>query len=127
MNFTEIFALLAQDAATSTTRPPSGFGGSTMIMMLLMIVMFYFVLIRPQRKQQKEQQKMRDALTIGDEVITIGGIHGIVANKTDKTVTVKVSDASKIKFDRSSIASVTRSKGSTETTEATEVEAEVVK
>lgn len=97
--------------------------GGFLIPMLLMLVMMYFVMIRPQQKKQKEQTKLIDNLKIGDEVITAGGIHGIVSNKSDRTVTVKVQDGVKIKFEKSSVTQVFgKDKGGA----ATEVEAEVV-
>ena len=67
-------------SSTGTTN-----GGSPMSMILLMVGMFaimYFVMIRPQKKRQKEEQEMRNAVDVGDEVTTIGGICG-------KVVTVK--------------------------------------
>jgi preprotein translocase subunit YajC len=99
--------LLAQDAAP-TVAPvgqPGGMGGM-LVPMILMMVIFYFVLIRPQRKQQKELEAKRNSLQIGDDVVTIGGIHGRVTNKADRTVTVKVADNTKIKFEKSAISQV---------------------
>ena len=95
-----------------------------MIPMILMLVMMYFVMIRPQQKKQKEQASMIDNLKIGDEIITAGGVHGIVSNKSDRTVTVKVQDGVKIKFEKASVTQVFKSKDKGE--KATEVEAEVV-
>jgi len=90
--------------------------------MMLMMVIMYFVMIRPQQKKQKEQQNMISSLKIGDEIVTSGGIHGVVANKTDRTVTVKVQDGVKIKFEKASVTQVFKSKGG----ESKEVEAEVI-
>jgi preprotein translocase subunit YajC len=101
----------------------SPFGG-IMIPMLLMLVMMYFIMIRPQQKKQKEQKNLIDGLKIGDEIITAGGIHGIVANKSDRTVTVKVQDGVKIKFEKASVTQVFKSKDTGE--DSTEVEAEVI-
>lgn len=74
-----------------------------MIMMGLMMVMMYFILIRPQRKKQKDQETLQKALSAGDEVITIGGAHGVVVTVHEKTVTVRVAEG-KIEFDRSAIS-----------------------
>ena len=52
----------------------------TIIMIVIMFAVFYFFAIRPQKKQEKETQQMRDALSIGDEIVTIGGIVGIITN-----------------------------------------------
>ncbi|MCM1363618.1 MAG: preprotein translocase subunit YajC [Ruminococcus sp.] len=43
-----------------------------------MFAIMYFVMIRPQKKRQKEEQAMRDAVDVGDEITTIGGICGRV-------------------------------------------------
>jgi preprotein translocase subunit YajC len=74
-----------------------------MPMMILMMIVFYFILIRPQRKKQKETEELQKALNTGDEVITIGGAHGVVTTVRESTVTVRVAEG-KIEFDRSAIA-----------------------
>ena len=79
----------------------------SMLPILLIFVIFYFFIIRPQNKKQKETDKMIAALKKGDKVVTIGGIHGTVAQTKEKTVIVKVDDNAKIEFSRSAIASVT--------------------
>jgi len=48
---------------------------------VLLIVVFYFVLIRPQRKRDKETQRMRNSLQVGDEIITVGGVVGLVVDR----------------------------------------------
>lgn len=101
-------SILAQDV--EAPRPPDGpapGGFGTMLpMMILMMVIFYFVLIRPQRRQQKELERKRESLRLGDDVITIGGIHGRVTAKSSRTVTVKVSDNTRIKFEKTAITQV---------------------
>ena len=91
--------------------------------MILILVMFYFILIRPQRKQQKAQDEMRKSLRVGDKVVSIGGIHGLVSGMTDRTVSVKVADGLSMKFDRTAIASV-ESKGRGQDDEPAEEEEE---
>ncbi|MDF2375760.1 MAG: preprotein translocase subunit YajC [Verrucomicrobiales bacterium] len=98
---------------------PAGGGLGMFIPMILIMVMFYFILIRPQRKQQKAQEEMRKNVRVGDKVVSIGGIHGMVSGMTDKTISVKVSDGLSLKFDRSAIASV-ESKGGKAEPEAKE-------
>ena len=52
-------------------------GGSGMSMILMMVALFaimYFFMIRPQNKKQKEIEKFRSALSVGQDVVTIGGI-----------------------------------------------------
>ncbi|MCQ2582882.1 MAG: preprotein translocase subunit YajC [Treponema sp.] len=92
---------------------PENVGGLGMLgsfaPLLIIIVIFYFFLIRPQSKKQKETEKMLKALKKGDNVVTIGGIHGVISSVKEKTVIVKVDDNCKIEFNRSAIASVEKS------------------
>ena len=79
-------------------------GGAGQIVMLLMIVVvFYFFMIRPQQKKQKDLKKFRDGLQVGDKVVTIGGIHGIVVSAKDSTVVLNC-EGTKIRFAKSAIA-----------------------
>lgn len=57
------------------------------IMIVLMIAIFYFMMIRPESKRKKEAEQMRNSLSVGDRITTIGGITGTVVNiKEDKFV-----------------------------------------
>ena len=56
---------------------------SSFVPLILMFVVFWFILIRPQRKKEKELKKMLAALKVGDEVATIGGIHGKISRIKD--------------------------------------------
>lgn len=84
--------------------------GSMMTLVITMVLtlgLMYFMIYRPQKKQQKKDTEMRNALDIGDEVTTIGGIIGrVVAIKEDTFVLETGSDRMKIRFRRSAIASV---------------------
>lgn len=79
---------------------------ATFLLPVLMIVVFYFILIRPQQKMKREHLNMISALKKGDHVTTIGGLHGSVVDLTDDTVSLKVNDATRLVFDKSSIRSV---------------------
>ena len=81
---------------------------SQLITIVLIIGVFYFLLIRPQKKAQEEHKKMLSSLKKNDEVITVGGIHGTIANVKDHSVTLKVDDNVKIEVQKASIASVRR-------------------
>ena len=85
-------------ADTTTT------SGGSWIMIVYLVIIFavmYFILIRPQRKKQKEEKKMRENLQVGDEIVTIGGIHGrVVSLKEDTMVIESLSDHSKLTFGR---------------------------
>lgn len=76
-----------------------------MIVMLVgLFAIVYFFMIRPQNKKQKEIQKFRNALEVGQDVISIGGIHGTIKRIEDNDIiTLSVSTGVEIKFDRSAI------------------------
>lgn len=71
----------------------------TFIPLVLIIVVFYFLLIRPQRKKDKEDAAMRNNIQVGDEIVTAGGIIGIVFSVKDDTLVVETGgDRSKIRI-----------------------------
>ena len=72
---------------------------------VVVIIVFYFMLIRPQQKKDKEDRAMRENLEIGDEVVTAGGIIGLVVSiKEDNVVIETGSDRSKIRVAKWAIA-----------------------
>lgn len=87
------------------TTSGSGSMWSSIIMMALIIVVFWFFIIRPQRKKDKETAKMRSELQVGDEIVTIGGIIGIIVSmKEDSLVIETGSDRSKVRLARWAIS-----------------------
>lgn len=68
---------------------------------VLMFVVFYFLLIRPQKKREKQVQEMRQAIEVGDEIVTIGGIVGRVVSIKEDTLVVETSaERSKLRLAR---------------------------
>lgn len=70
----------------------------TLMPLVLLIFIMYFLLIRPQKKREKAVTAMRNAIKVGDEVITIGGICGKIVKTKDETLTIQVG-ADKTKFE----------------------------
>lgn len=80
---------------------------SPLLLIAVFVAFFYFLAIRPQRKRQLEMQKMRDALRPGDQIITLGGLHGAVTEIEDGgTVLIEVSEETEIRIEASAIARV---------------------
>ena len=102
MNFTPV--ILAEAAASGST-------SSAMLSMLITFVplfaVFYFLIVRPQKKREKEEKEMRESISIGDEIVTIGGIIGLVVRQTDDTLVIETGgDRSKIRIMKWAIAKV---------------------
>ncbi len=76
---------------------------SGIVMMVVIVAIFYFFMIRPQQKKQKEIQKSRDALKVGDKVITAGGIYGKIKEIGDTYMMVEISNGVNIRVDKTSI------------------------
>ena len=70
---------------------------------------FYFLLIRPQRQKQKQHAALVSAVKTGDKVVLNSGLHGIVANVKETTLIIKVADNVKLEFEKSAVATVTKS------------------
>ena len=91
----------------------AGTGGSgnliTLLMIPLLLVVMYFVMIRPQKKQEKEAAAMRNSLSVGDEITTIGGIIGRVVNvKEDTFVLETTKERTRIRFERTAVKRIDR-------------------
>ena len=79
---------------------------------ILIFFIFYFLLIRPQQKRQREQEEMIAAIEKGDEVVTVGGLHGKVVGTTDDTLTIEIAalkgERVRVKVSRSKVESKTK-------------------
>ena len=75
----------------------------TLAPIILMFVIFYFLLIRPQQKRQKQVRQMQTDLQKGDQIVTIGGLHGTVHAIDENTVVIASQEGTKLTFDRSAI------------------------
>ena len=75
------------------------------LMLGLIVVVFYFFMIRPQLRRSKQQRKFREGLSKGDQVVTIGGIHGKVAEIKDTTLIIEVEGGNRLKVEKSAITS----------------------
>ena len=92
ISFLEVFYMslfLTADAAATSTAG----GGVSMIMMLIaMFAIFYFLMIRPENKKKKKTEEMRESLSLGDGITTIGGMTGKIVQITEDTVTFETGE-----------------------------------
>ena len=93
--------------ATAADGTAAGGGGSMIIMLVVLIAVFYFFMIRPENKKKKQMQQMRDSLSVGDTITTIGGIIGkIVSVKEDSIVFETSEDRVRMQVTKWAISSV---------------------
>jgi len=72
------------------------------------LLIMYFLLIAPQRRKEKRRREMLKSIEKKDRVITIGGIHGVVKNISEKDVTILVDEKREttLKVNRSAIYAI---------------------
>ncbi|MDD6279463.1 MAG: preprotein translocase subunit YajC [Ruminococcus sp.] len=73
----------------SNTAATGGSGWGMLISLAIIFVLMYFLMIRPQKKKEKETKAMQDNIEIGDEIVTIGGIVGMVLRKGEDNVVIE--------------------------------------
>ena len=61
----------------------------SIVLLILMFALLYFFMIRPENKRKKEAQNMRDSLTVGDVITTIGGITGTICTVKENTIVIE--------------------------------------
>ena len=77
---------------------------TTILMFGSIILVFYFFMLRPQMKKQKDQRKFKDEVKKGDKVVTLGGIHGKIAEIRDSVFILDIENGGKIKVEKSAIS-----------------------
>lgn len=93
----------ADTAGDGGGQASSGGGSGFWVMLALLFVFMWLFVIRPESRRRKQQQEFQSSLKKGDEVVTAGGLHGSIAALDETTVTLKVSDAVRLKFDRHAV------------------------
>jgi len=73
---------------------------------LAFALVFYFTLVKPQKKKTKELTTMRDSISVGDEIVTIGGIIGKVKLISNDDITIEIAENTDIVIKKWAIGSV---------------------
>jgi len=77
-----------------------------LIIMVLMLGVMYVLMIRPQRQRQAQQQSMIDGASVGDDVLTTGGIYGTISTAEGDDIVVEIADGVTVHMTRRGIAAV---------------------
>lgn len=96
--------MLISNLLLQVTSDTSGSGMQSLLMILLIFVVFYFFMIRPQTKKAKTERVFREGIKKGDKIVTIGGMHGKIADIEERTILVEVDGNVKLRFEKSSIS-----------------------
>ena len=74
---------------------------TSLVFFAVIILIFWLFFIRPQSKRQKKLQQERDALAVGDAVITAGGVHGEIRKVNEQTFEVEIARDVRIEIAKS--------------------------
>ena len=98
-------------------------GSLPMLVMFVVILGMWFFMSRSQKKQQQERQNLLDSMKAGDEVVTIGGLHGVVSeiDETNRTVVLDC-EGIFLEYDRAAIKTVKPGTGAMTSTPIAPVE-----
>lgn len=104
MNLLDLLIASAFAQSAPAQGAPSMF--STLLFPILLIAIMYFLMIRPQMKRAKEHRAMLEKLARGDEVITNGGIAGVVSEIGESFVSVEIANGVQVRVQKGAIANV---------------------
>ena len=79
---------------------------SFLLPMVIIFGAFYFLLIRPQQKKQKAHAQLVADLSVGNEILTAGGILGRITGVSEHYALVQIADNTEVKIQKSSISQV---------------------
>ena len=77
---------------------------------IAMFVVMWFFIIRPAQKRQKTTAQMQNSLKRGDQIITVGGLHGKIDAVDDTTIFIVVADGTRLQFERVAVGRVVEEK-----------------
>lgn len=82
-------------------------GSLPMLVMFVALLAMWYFMSRSQKKQQQERQNLLDSMKSGDEVVTIGGLHGVVSEiDNEKRTVVLDCEGIFLEYDRAAIKTV---------------------
>jgi preprotein translocase subunit YajC len=76
------------------------------IFILVLLVLMWFLLIRPQRRRQLDQRRMIDALEVGREIVTAGGLYGTVTELVDDEVHLEIAEGVEVRIAKRAVAGI---------------------
>lgn len=94
-----------------------GDGGGWLFPLLMLaglFAVFYFLLVRPNRRRRQVMEQMQSQLSVGDEVMTGGGLYATVAELDEKTVILETSEGVYSRYARGAVVEVVSSAGGPE-------------
>jgi preprotein translocase subunit YajC len=77
--------------------------GPPIVLMVAMLVLFWFIVVKPAKARQQQHQRIIQELKVGDEIVTVGGIHGRISRVRENSVDLDAAPNVRLTFDRRAI------------------------
>lgn len=77
-----------------------------LVPLVLFFVVVYFFIMKPEKKRRQQIYEMQSQLKVNDKIVTIGGIHGIIDEIKEDTVTIIIASGAKMKIEKVAIRTV---------------------
>jgi len=74
----------------------------------ILLALGWLFLVLPSRRRQRAHQAMQDEIEAGDEIITAGGIHGVVREAGEDELRLEIAPGTVVTLDRRAVAAVAR-------------------
>ncbi len=82
---------------------------ASLILLLAMFVLLWVLLIRPQRQRQQKQQQLLSSVEPGDEILTVGGLYGIVRDIDEEDdLIVEIAEGIQVRVARRAVGGVVK-------------------
>ena len=76
------------------------------IFIIVILILMWFLLIRPQRRRQLESQRLLDSLSVGQEIVTAGGLYGTITELEEDEARVEIAEGIEVRVAKRAIAGV---------------------
>lgn len=107
MSLIELMGITSAHAAAAPAAQSHQGGFLSLLPMLILIALvFYFLMVRPQQKRAKQQKSLMEKITVGDEIVTVGGIVGKLSKLRDGFIVLTIASGVEITMRKSAIESV---------------------
>jgi preprotein translocase subunit YajC len=76
------------------------------IFIIVILILMWFLLIRPQRRRQVDSQRLLDSLSVGQEIVTAGGLYGTIRELDEDEARIEIAEGVEVRVAKRAIAAV---------------------
>lgn len=88
----------------------------TVIVVVLLVALFWLLIVRPQRRQAADQRELLELLEPGDEIVSAGGLYGVITAIDGDELQVEIADGLVVRMARGAVAGLVEHEEDAETT-----------